>query len=189
MPSGGHPGRPGRSGNEGVVNRNSLGMDDLMDQVTNLVDYFEARLKQKILRGNPTLFQLSKFGFVGVLNTIIGYGSFVLLLNYTNYIAALIVSHLIGVTHSFIWNKYWIFKSGGIGIGAGLYEFAKFNSVYAGVFLTNAIVLIISVNILNADPRISQLIALPIITIISFMGHKYWSFKKRKQDSDLLEVK
>ena len=146
----------------------------------NLVDYFEGRLRQKILRENSTLFQLSKFGFVGVLNTIIGYGSFILFLNYTNYMVALIISHLIGVTHSFIWNKYWIFKSSGVGISAGIYEFAKFNSVYAGVFLTNAIILIISVNILNIDPRISLLIALPLITIISFMGQKYWSFGKRK---------
>ena len=152
-----------------------------MDQVMNLVNYFETLLRQKVLRGNSSLFQLSKFGFVGVLNTIIGYGSFILLLNYTDYIVALIISHLLGVTHSFIWNKYWIFKSRGIGIGAGLYEFAKFNSVYAGVFLINAIALIISVNVLNVDPRISQLIALPIITIISFAGHKYWSFGKRKQ--------
>ncbi len=151
-----------------------------MDQVMDLVNYFEAWLRQKVLQENSTLFQLSKFGFVGVLNTIIGYGSFILFLNYTNYIVALIISHLIGVTHSFVWNKYWIFKSTGIGIGAGLYEFAKFNSIYAGVFLVNAVVLIISVNILNADPRISQLIALPIITIISFTGHKYWSFGKGK---------
>jgi len=149
-----------------------------MDQVMKLVNNFEAWLRQKVLRGNLTLFQLSKFGFVGVLNTIIGYGLFILILNYTNYLIALIIAHLIGVTHSFVWNKYWIFKSRGIGMGAGLYEFIKFNSVYAGVFITNAIVLVISVNILNADPRISQLIALPIITIISFTGHKYWSFGK-----------
>lgn len=32
------------------------------------------------------------------------------------------------------------------------------------------------VNRLNFDPRIGQLIALPLITIISFVGHKYWSF-------------
>ena len=152
-----------------------------MGQVMNLFGYLEVLLRQKVLRGNPTLFQLSKFGFVGMLNTIIGYGSFILLLNYTNYIIALVIAHLIGVTHSFIWNKYWIFKSKSTGITANLCEFAKFNSIYAGVFLTNAIVLIISVSILNMDPRISQLIALPIITIISFAGHKYWSFSKVKQ--------
>ena len=150
-----------------------------MDLVMNHVDYFEAWLREKVLRGNSTLFQLLKFGFVGVLNTIISYCLFIFFLNYTNYIIALIISHLIGVAHSFVWNKYWIFKSRGIGTVAGLYEFVKFNSVYAGVFLANAIVLIISVNVLNADPRISQIIALPIITIISFTGHKYWSFGRR----------
>jgi hypothetical protein len=31
---------------------------------------------------------------------------------------------------------------------------------------------------MNLDPRIGQLIALPFITIISFVGHKRWSFKK-----------
>ena len=152
-----------------------------MDQTMNLVDYFEAWLRQKKFRDYSTIYQLSKFGFVGVLNTMIGYGSFILLLNYTNYLAALVISHLIGVSHSFIWNKYWIFESKGIGVVAGLYEFAKFNSIYAGVFITNAVVLIISVNVLDIDPRLSQLIALPIITIISFMGHKYWSFKRGKQ--------
>jgi|GEM_PF-1065446 len=157
------------------------GWTNIMGPAMNLVDYFEVQLREKVLKGNPALFQLSKFGFVGVLNTIIGYGSFVILLNYTNYLAALIISHLIGVSHSFIWNKYWIFKSSGIGIRGCVYEFAKFNSVYAGVFLANAIVLIISVNILHVDPRISQLVALPIITIISFVGHKYWSFKRIKQ--------
>ena len=60
-----------------------------MGPAMNLVDYFEVQLREKVLKGNPALFQLSKFGFVGVLNTIIGYGSFVILLNYTNYLAAL----------------------------------------------------------------------------------------------------
>ena len=108
-------------------------MNEHMDQVMNPVDYFEAWLRQKVFRGNPALFQLSKFGFVGVLNTIIGYGSFILLLNYTNYMVALIISHLIGVTHSFIWNKYWTFRSNELKID----EFLKFNSVYVIYFIVN----------------------------------------------------
>ena len=151
-----------------------------MNQVMkNLLDDFDPQIREKILRGNSIFSQFSKFGLVGILNTIIGYGSFVLLLNYTNYLVALVASHLIGVTHSFIWNKYWIFKSRGIGRGGCIYELAKFNSVYVGVFLVNAIVLITSVNILKVDPRMSQIFALPVITIISFVGHKYWSFKNR----------
>ena len=133
-------------------------------------------LTQCVSGREQTFLQISKFGMVGVLNTLIGYGAFFILLDYTNYMIALIISHIIGVTHSYIWNKYWVFKSNKILIN----EFLKFNSVYILVFLTNAIVLIFFVNALNLDPRIGQLIALPIITMISFTGHKYWSFKKEQ---------
>jgi len=123
---------------------------------------------------DPTFLQLSKFGLVGVLNTLISYGAFFILLNYTNYLISLVISHILGVTHSYIWNKCWIFKSDKFLLN----EFLKFNSVYAAVFLTNAVVLIFIVNTFNLDPRIGQLIALPIVTMISFAGHKYWSFRK-----------
>lgn len=127
-----------------------------------------------VFQSDSTYLQLSKFGLVGILNTLVGFGAFFLFINYTNYIIALIISHIIGVTHSYIWNRYWIFKSEKVILN----EFIKFNSVYAAVFFTNALVLIFFVNFLKWDPRIVQLIALPIITVISFTGQKYWSFRQ-----------
>jgi putative flippase GtrA len=131
-------------------------------------------LTNYVFQRDSTYLQLSKFGLVGILNTLVGFGAFFLFINYTNYIIALIISHIIGVTHSYIWNRYWIFKSEKVILN----EFIKFNSVYAAVFLTNALVLIFFVNVLKWDPRIVQLIALPIITVISFTGQKYWSFRQ-----------
>lgn len=139
-----------------------------------LISRFKGLFMQCISGRDQTFLQISKFGMVGVLNTLVGYGAFFLLLNYTNYMISLIISHIIGVTHSYIWNKYWTFKSKKMSIN----EFLKFNSIYILVFLTNALVLIFFVNALNLDPHIGQLIALPIITMISFIGQKYWSFKK-----------
>lgn len=120
-----------------------------------------------------SLKQLPKFGLIGILNTILGYGLFVIFLNWTNYFNALVFSHIIAVTHSYLWNKFWIFKSD----RNPLKEFIKFNSVYFLVFVVNAITLFLLVDVFNFDPRVGQLFALPIITIISFTGHKYWSFK------------
>lgn len=117
--------------------------------------------------------QFSKFSLVGILNTIIGFCSFIILLSFFNYILALIVSHMIGVSHSYLWNKFWTFRSNKISIN----EFIKFNSVYLVVFVINAVTLIFLVSGLNIDPRIAQLITLPVITIISFTGHRHWSFK------------
>jgi putative flippase GtrA len=120
-----------------------------------------------------SLKQLSKFGLIGILNTILGYGLFVIFLNWFNYFGALVFSHIIAVTHSYLWNRYWTFKSS----KNPLKEFLKFNSVYLLVFVANAITLFLLVDVFNFDPRVGQLFALPIITIISFTGHKYWSFK------------
>jgi putative flippase GtrA len=120
-----------------------------------------------------SLKQLSKFGLIGILNAILGYGLFVIFLNWFNYFGALVFSHIIAVTHSYLWNKFWTFKSS----RNPLKEFLKFNFVYLLVFIVNAITLFLLVDVFNFDPRVGQLFALPIITIISFTGHKYWSFK------------
>jgi putative flippase GtrA len=142
--------------------------------IMRLISRCKGLLTLYTLQRDSTFLQLSKFGLVGILNTLVGFGVFFIFINYTNYMIALIISHVIGVIHSYVWNKFWIFKSEKIAIN----EFIKFNSVYAGVFLANASALVFFVNVLNWDPRIGQLIALPIITVISFTGQKYWSFRK-----------
>ena len=136
-----------------------------------LYDLFIGKPRKFLLDALPII-QLSKFSFVGILNTIVGYGAFFIFLTWFNYLVSLIIAHIIGVTHSYVWNKYWTFKSDGIQIN----EFVKFNSVYVIVFVVNAITLIFLVDTLNFNPKIAQLFVLPIITIISFTGHKYWSF-------------
>ena len=123
---------------------------------------------------NSTSAQFFKFGFVGVLNTLVGYLAFFLLLNYCSYLLSLVLAHFIGVTHSYIWNKYWTFKTKEI-TGS---ELIRFNLVYALVLASNAVVLIFFVEYLKLDPRMGQLIALPVVTLISFTGQKYWSFRK-----------
>lgn len=117
--------------------------------------------------------QIVKFCFVGVLNTIVGYGAFFILVNYYYYLLALLIAHLIGVIHSFFWNKYWIFGTRSINLG----EFLKFNVIYIIVFIVNAAALFISVDIVSLNPRLAQLILLPVITVISFFGQKLWTFR------------
>ena len=116
--------------------------------------------------------QVIKFVAVGLLNTIVGYGSFFILSYYTFYLFALILSHFIGVTHSYIWNKYWTFRTPKNHVK----EFVKFNIVYLVILLTNVTLLGFLVEVLAIDPRIGQLIALPMVTIISYFGHRFWSF-------------
>jgi putative flippase GtrA len=120
--------------------------------------------------------QFIKFLGIGVLNTIVGYGSFFILVTYLNYQVALLCAHLIGVTNSYFWNKLWVFKTKNLSI----VEFLRFNVIYAFVYATNAVALYISVELLKIDPRPAQLILLPVVTLISFFGQKLWTFKKRE---------
>ena len=117
--------------------------------------------------------QIIKFCGVGILNTIVGYGAFFLLVNYLYYLVALLIAHIIGVIHSFLWNKYWVFKTKKFNLG----EFIKFNVIYAVVFIVNAVALFVCVDIIYVDPKLAQLFLLPIITVVSFFGQKLWTFK------------
>ena len=119
--------------------------------------------------------QLSKFSFVGILNAIVSYSAFFIILTWLNYLTSLFIAHIIGVTHSYAWNKYWTFKTNKIQIK----EFAKFNSVYVVVFVVNVIMLVFLVETLKFDPKIGQILVIPITTVISFTGHKYWSFTEK----------
>lgn len=125
--------------------------------------------------------QFIKFLGIGILNTIVGYGSFFILVTYLNYQVALLCAHLIGVTNSFFWNKLWVFKTKNISV----IEFLRFNVVYAFVYVTNAVALYISVEILKIDPRPAQLVLLPVVTLISFFGQKLWTFKVKKDGGEL----
>ena len=128
-----------------------------------------------LVRDPASVQQIFKFCAVGILNTIVGYCAFFLLVNYLNYLLALLIAHIIGVLHSFLWNKYWTFKSRQF----GLIEFIKFNVIYAMVFIVNAIALFVCVEIFQVNPRLAQLLLLPVITMISFFGQKFWTFNEK----------
>lgn len=118
--------------------------------------------------------QISRFVFVGVLNTIVGVGAYFILLDLNMYyLLASLLSHMIGVTNSFIWNKKWTFKSKGNPRKEGL----KFISVYGLTFLINLSLLALLVEKFMFNPKIAGVFALGICAMISFFGHKYWSFR------------
>lgn len=121
---------------------------------------------------SQTVKQLYRFLCVGVINTIIGYGTYFIALIYINYIVALLVSHVVGVLTSFAGNKLWTFDTN----KNVIIEFAKFESTYLVSLSINMALLYIAVDIMRFDPRIVQLVLLPLITVLTFVGHKYWSF-------------
>lgn len=118
--------------------------------------------------------QIYRFVAVGILNTFVGVGAYFILLDLNiYYLFSSLIAHIIGVTNSFIWNKKWTFKSN----GNLLNEFFKFNLVYAVIFVVNLVLLVLFVEKFRFNPKIAGVFALGICAMISFFGHKYWSFK------------
>lgn len=126
----------------------------------------------RVLQEPSLIAQISRFTLVGILNTFIGFGTFIIFLGSFNYLYSLILSHIVGVANSYVWNKYWTFGSKRVYVD----EFIKFYFIYFILLLFNAIGLVFLVQIIKLDPKISQLIILPIITLISFTSHRNWSF-------------
>src|SRR5665647_451246 len=78
---------------------------------------------------NSSTNQFVRYSFVGVLNTVIGYGAFFIFVNYIQYLIALGCAHIIGVINSYAWNHNWVFNR-----RLSIVEFIKFNAVYIIAF-------------------------------------------------------
>lgn len=122
--------------------------------------------------------QSLRFIIVGILNTIVGFTVFALYLKYinNNYLQALILSNIIGIIHSYIWNKNWTFTVKKFSMKSAI----KFTSIYLFSFLINLLFLRILVDHMGMDKLLAQGISLFFTTLISFFGHKYWSFAKQR---------
>lgn len=119
-------------------------------------------------------YQGIRFLFVGGLNTIVGYGVYALLLWLNvNYLVANTLSTIIGIAHSYLWNRFFTFKSKDKALG----EITKFVSVYAVSYLIGMCTLYVFKDKLNISPYVAGLLNLVITTLISYFGHKYISFR------------
>lgn len=123
--------------------------------------------------------QTFRFICIGILNTIVGYGIFYVLLSIFDfyYPISLFISHLVGVLHSYFWNSKWTFEAGKFSLNS----LFKFSQVYIVTFVVNLGMLYILVDKLHWQPLVSQAFCLFITTCISFFGHKYYSFKKKRE--------
>jgi len=125
-----------------------------------------------------------RFIIVGIYNTIIGYAIFVGL-NFLlksallHYLVILTISYILSVTHAYITQRYFVFKTRGRIIG----EYTKFFSVNLAVLATNAGILHMIMEsrkfgfVVNVE--IAQAISLLIVTGLSYLGHKFFSFSTR----------
>jgi len=134
--------------------------------------------------------QVGKYWIVGFLNTLLAVGILNLLMFLTGIARGwfvdlfLIIAFSVTTTHSFLWNKFWIFNANGSGMAKK--EYARFFGISAAMSLLAIFFMHILVNVAGA-PRgighkiwanISLVLLIPISFLGNFFGYKFFVFKK-----------
>lgn len=120
-------------------------------------------------------YQQIRFLFVGGLNTMVGYGTYALFLWLgLNYFYSNSISYVIGIIHSYFWNKKFTFKSN----DKSILEIVKFVSVYIVNYLVGIAFLSLFIKIFGINEYVAGVLNLVVTTLISYFGHKYFSFSK-----------
>lgn len=122
--------------------------------------------------------QKVRFLLVGGFNTVLAYGVFAALYQFIglNYNVSLITQYFITVNVSFLTMRYYVFRSH----GNLKNEYVKAVSVYVGMYFFNAFALNFFVVILALNPLLGQALYLIVSTVLTFLLHKYFSFRQKQ---------
>ena len=119
-----------------------------------------------------------RYLMVGGWNTLFGYlvfvGLYFISKEFIHYVIILILSYIINITNAYLCYKFFVFKTK----GNYLKEYFRFYLVYGTAFLINLALLPLFVELFKIHPLIIQAIITGFTVIISYFGHKYFSFKK-----------
>jgi putative flippase GtrA len=124
--------------------------------------------------------QRVRFLAVGVTNTAVGYlvFSFFTLWVFADvplgYLISLALSYVVGITLAFVLYRRFVF----VVHGRIWRDFARFVSVYLVAIGINAAALPLLVELVLVPPLLAQLIILVATTLLSFFGHKKFSFRR-----------
>ncbi|MGL4848920.1 MAG: GtrA family protein [Clostridium sp.] len=122
--------------------------------------------------------KLVKFGFVGILNTLINMVVYnILLFCGLNYIFANSIGYGIGMINSYIWNNVWVFKTKSKSIHT-IIKFIIVNLIVLGI---NNGLLFILVKEFDLNKTVAQILVIVVTTLINFVGSKLWTFKEKEQ--------
>lgn len=126
-----------------------------------------------------------RFLLVGGTNTVVGYTVFALLYFVLlrevpfGYLASLLLSYVVSIPLAFFLYRRFVF----IVTGSVARDFIAFVGVNASSVALNAVLLWLLVESVGAPPLVAQALALAATTVMSYVGHRFVSFR-RGPDTD-----
>jgi putative flippase GtrA len=85
-----------------------------------------------------------------------------------------IAGYMAGIINSFVWNKFWTFKVR----HETTRQLNRFFILNLFCLILSTSIIFIIVDILGAPHKITWIITMGFITILNFVGSKYWVFNK-----------
>jgi putative flippase GtrA len=141
--------------------------------------------------------QIVRYMLVGGFNTVFGYGLFALLnwslrpVGHYSYLLASLLSNIIAISVAFLGYKWIVFRSRGSYIA----EWLRCMGVYGSSMLITLAGLAILVPLLERclhrpgqAAYLGAAIMAVVTVILSFLGHKHYSFRPRQSASNLTGI-
>ena len=124
-------------------------------------------------------YETASYLVCGVLTTIVGFGSFVLLV-YMGFgtAAANTVSTALAVLFAYFTNKIFVFRSARWSIKFIAEEFAKFCSGRLVMFVCETLLLILLVDVLGLNSAIMKAFTMGLVVVGNYCFSKWIVFKK-----------
>ncbi len=162
-------------------------MQRINDFLYKMVSFFFPKIADS---KKEALVQFIKFGFVGLSNTLISYGIYLIVLLIFkpfsfkwDYIAGNLISFFISVAWSFYWNNKYVFT---VEEGRKRNLFLSLVKTYlsyafTGILLTN-VLSVLWVDIVGIPKEIAPIINLTISVPLNFLINKFWAFRTKKRE-------
>lgn len=117
-----------------------------------------------------------RYLFVGGWNTLFGYAVFIGLYYFVplHYMVIVTIANILAITNAYMCYKFLVFKTRGNYVG----EYLRFYVVYGGSMLLGLMLLPLFVELLRLHPVLAQTILVPIGIVVSYLGHKHFSFRR-----------
>ena len=136
--------------------------------------------------------QLSKFGAVGILNASIDFGVLNLFSILTGATAGIKIGGFnvpgvaLAVVNSYLWNKHWVFQSGGQ--GKGQQDLPRFLAVTIIGLVLNSTLVVLATTYVTPPFGLTGAVWLNIAKVLitlftlvwNFLGYKFFVFAKKK---------
>ena len=117
-----------------------------------------------------------RFGIVGILATLVHYGTLTSLLSYAGMgpVPSNFIAYGLAVVVSFVGHHYWTYRAR----GPVIVSFVKFLSASFAAFLVSTLLLVALLHVQTPKP-IAAFLAVAIVPVITFVAFRLWVFRQR----------